>query len=102
MTVYVYELSGQRGLLFGRTPHPSPWFGLTAETDDEVHAFAVRLGLSRNMFQPGEPTGPQQAAPTGQRELLPDLACYAAPQVRSIALGRAFHREQARQRPAAN
>ncbi len=65
MTVYVYKLRGQGGLLYGRTPHPSPWFGLTADTEDELHAFAGRLGLGRNVWQPGKPTGPQQVSVTG-------------------------------------
>jgi hypothetical protein len=36
VTVYVHKLPGQGGFLYGRTPHPSPWFGLTAETEDEL------------------------------------------------------------------
>ncbi len=58
MTVYVYELPGQRHTLFGRSPMSDPWFGLTA-----------RLGLTRVMFQPGTPDGPQQVSATGRYDV---------------------------------
>jgi Protein of unknown function (DUF4031) len=61
MTVYVYELPGQRHTLYGISPMSDPWFGLTADTEAELHAFAARLGLSRVMFQPGTAAGPQPA-----------------------------------------
>lgn len=57
MAVYVYKLRGQSRLLYGRTPPPPPMFGLTADTQDELHAFAARLGIRRD---PGTPVGPQQ------------------------------------------
>jgi hypothetical protein len=60
MTVYVHKLPGQGGTLFGRTAHPDPWFALTADTDDELHASAASLGLTRLMFRPGTPAGPRQ------------------------------------------
>jgi hypothetical protein len=69
MTVYVYELPGQRHTLFGRSPMSDPWFGLTADTDAELHAFAERLGLTRVMFQPGTPDGPQQVSATGHYDV---------------------------------
>jgi Protein of unknown function (DUF4031) len=68
MTVYVHKLRGQGGLLTGGTPN-DPWFGLTADTEDELHAFAARLGLQRNTFQPGTPTGPQQVSVTGHYDV---------------------------------
>jgi uncharacterized protein DUF4031 len=68
MTVYVHKLRGQSGLLSGRTPN-DPWFGLTADAEDELHAFAARLGLQRSMFQPGTPTGPQQVSVTGHYDV---------------------------------
>ena len=34
-----------------------PLFGLTADTQDELHAFTARLGIRRD---PGTPVGPQQ------------------------------------------
>jgi len=58
--VYVHKLEGQGRAFFGRSPSPDPWFVLTADTDDELHAFAARLGLTRVMFRPGTPAGPRQ------------------------------------------
>ena len=69
MTVYVYELPGQRHTLFGRSPMSDPWFGLTADTEDELHAFAARLGLTRVMFQPGTPDGQQQVSASGHYDV---------------------------------
>ena len=61
VTVYVHKMEGQGRALFGRTAAPDPWFILTADTDDELHAFAERLGLTRVMFRPGEQALPKQA-----------------------------------------
>ena len=61
MTVYVHKLPGQSGLLLGRVAPPNPWFSLTASADDELHALADRLGLTRDMFRPGLPAAPRQA-----------------------------------------
>ena len=69
MTVYVYKLPGQSHGLFGRSPYPDPWFGLTADTEDELHAFAAKLGLTRIMFQPGTPGGPHQVSATGHYDV---------------------------------
>jgi hypothetical protein len=55
MTVYVHKLQGQGRAFFGRTPSQDPWFVLTADTDDELHAFAASLGLTRIMFRPAAP-----------------------------------------------
>lgn len=65
VTTYVYKLRGQCGLLYSRTPHPNPLFGLTADSEDELHAFAARLGLGRNLYQAGKQAGPQQVPATG-------------------------------------
>ena len=40
MAVYVNKLRDRARLLFGRTSPPPPWFGLTADTQDELDAFA--------------------------------------------------------------
>jgi len=40
MAVYVNKLRDRSRLLFGRTAPPSLLFGLTADTQDELHAFA--------------------------------------------------------------
>jgi hypothetical protein len=65
MTVYVYELPGQRHTLFGRSPMSDPWFGLTADTDAELHGFAARLGLTRLMFQPARQMDRRMGPPPG-------------------------------------
>ncbi len=55
MTVYVHKDRGQSRLLFGRTPFRDPWFSLTADTEDELHTFAARLGLLPTTFHLGTP-----------------------------------------------
>lgn len=60
MTVYVHKLQGQSRAFFGRTPRADPWFVLTADTDDDLHAFAASLGLTRVMFRPGKQALPHQ------------------------------------------
>jgi hypothetical protein len=37
--------------------HRSAWSHLTADTPEELHEFAARLGLRRAWFQPGRPAG---------------------------------------------
>jgi hypothetical protein len=69
MSVYVHKDRGQGRYLFGRTASPDPWFSLTADTEDELHAFAARLGLQRSMFHPGTPTGPQQMSVSGHYDV---------------------------------
>lgn len=56
MTAYVYKFSGQRGKLFTQA-YPSPWYGLTADTVDELHSFAELLGLSRQFYRPLQSDG---------------------------------------------
>jgi len=41
----------------GRTAPPPPLFGLSADSDDELHAFAERLGIGRNPDTPVTPAG---------------------------------------------
>jgi uncharacterized protein DUF4031 len=69
MTVYVHKMEGQgraflggfRGATRARQQAPTdPWFILTADTDDELHAFAKSLGLTRIMFRPGKQALPKQ------------------------------------------
>jgi hypothetical protein len=59
MTVYVHKMEGQsRALLRGggwrsrRYMPTDPWFVLTADTDDELHALAASLGLTRTCSAP--------------------------------------------------
>jgi Protein of unknown function (DUF4031) len=56
--------------LFSRCPSPNdPWFGLTFDTEAELHAFAARLGLTRVMFHPGAPDRPRQVAAAGHYDV---------------------------------
>jgi Protein of unknown function (DUF4031) len=68
MTVYVHQLAGQGRAFFGRTPSPDPWFVLTADTEDELHAFAACLGLTPAMFRPATPAGPHRG-PAGHYDI---------------------------------
>lgn len=65
MAVYVHQLRGQRSVV-GLS---DPWYGLTADTDDELHAFAARLGLQRDMFRPSTPAGPHQTPTAGHYDV---------------------------------
>ncbi len=56
MAFYVNKLRDRSRLFFGRTAPPPPLFCLTADTQDELHAFAAKLGIRRD---PGTPVGPQ-------------------------------------------
>jgi len=67
MAVFVHKMEGQgRGFALtggerARRHLPSaPWFLLTADTDEELHAFAAKLGLTRIMFKPGKQALPRQ------------------------------------------
>jgi hypothetical protein len=75
--VYVNKLRDWSRFLYGRVSPPPPLFGLTADTQDELHAFAARLGIRRD---PGTPVGPQQELVTrhytltqGQRDRAVEL-----------------------------
>jgi len=69
MTVYVHKLEGQSRAFFGKTASPDPWFVLTADTDDELHALAASLGLTRTMFRPATPGGPHQKSVAGHYDV---------------------------------
>lgn len=69
MAVYVYKPAGQGTALFGRTAHPDPWFALTADTEDELHALAADVGLTRAMFRPATPAGRRQPPVAGHYDL---------------------------------
>ena len=69
MTVYVHKLQGQGRAFFGRTGHPDPWYVLTGDTDDELHALAASLGLTSAMFRPGTQAGPRQVAVAGHYDV---------------------------------
>lgn len=59
MTVYVYKYAGQGPRATYLSPSnwttdawPDPWFGLTADTEGELHPFAKELGLPRRYYRP--------------------------------------------------
>ena len=60
VTVYAYKMRHQGR--FGAPTISDPWFNLTADTQDELYAFAATLGLPRQVFQPDSLVGPQQAS----------------------------------------
>jgi hypothetical protein len=57
VTVYAYKMKHQERWAGGLS---DPWFKLTADTQDELHEFAARLGLPRQGPQPDSLIGPQQ------------------------------------------
>jgi Protein of unknown function (DUF4031) len=69
VTVYVHKLRGQSTAFFGHTARSDPWFVLTADTDDELHALAASLGLTRIMFRPATPAGPHQEPVAGHYDV---------------------------------
>jgi Protein of unknown function (DUF4031) len=69
MTVYVHKLPGQGRALLGRTANPDSWFVLTADAEDELHAFAANLGLTRIMFRPGTPARRRQVPVAGHYDV---------------------------------
>ncbi len=60
MTIYVYKLRGLHPFA-PRQSYEPPWFGLTADTEDELHTLAERIGLYRNLYRP--PTAAVQHVP---------------------------------------
>jgi hypothetical protein len=57
MTVYADDASIQAEVRNSSRVHRSQWSHLTADTQEELHEFAARLGLRRSYFQPGTPAG---------------------------------------------
>ena len=57
MTVYVDDSAIPATVSNGGARHTSQWSHLFADSQDELHAFAARLGLRRSYFQPGRPLG---------------------------------------------
>ena len=53
VTVYVYRLRGSYPLgQRGYRSYEPPWFGLTADTEDELHSLAENIGLYRHFYRP--------------------------------------------------
>lgn len=57
MTVYAGDASIPAEVRNGSRVRRSWWSHLTADTQEELHEFAARLGLRRSYFQPGRPLG---------------------------------------------
>jgi len=57
MAVYIDDAGIPASVRNGSRVHTSTWCHLTADTQEELHAFAAQLGLKRSYFQPGKPLG---------------------------------------------
>ncbi len=79
MTVYAYKMQHQ-GRFVSRAMS-DPWYHLTADTEDELHAFAAQLGIPRQGFEPGPLVGVQQVSVSWH------YAVTAGERERAIALG---------------
>lgn len=67
MTVYAYKFAGQGSKPF-TVAWPLPWFGLTADTEEELHSFARELGLARQLYRPVK-DGPEVLPLVGHYDL---------------------------------
>jgi hypothetical protein len=63
VTVYVDDASIRALVPNGRVVHDSRWSHLFADTQQELHEFAEKLGLRRSYFQPGRPRGDGSPSP---------------------------------------
>jgi Protein of unknown function (DUF4031) len=86
MTVYADDASIPAEARNGARVHRCRWSHLTADTQDELHEFAARLGLRREWFQPGRPRGDGTPSPfwhydvtAGKRALAIRMGARAAP-----------------------
>jgi Protein of unknown function (DUF4031) len=66
MTVYVYKLPHQAPL---GGPYPPPWYGLTADSEPELHALAEMIGQDRQFYRAADPEGQQQLPLVGHYDL---------------------------------
>ena len=51
MAVYVYMYGSQKPKAM-TAAWPHPWFGLTADTEEELHPFAEDLGMHGDLYRP--------------------------------------------------
>jgi hypothetical protein len=51
VTIYVYPLKGQRPIAPIRYAEPL-WYGMTADSEEELHPFAETIGLYRHFYRP--------------------------------------------------
>jgi hypothetical protein len=79
VTVYAYKMQHQ-GRFLTRTMS-EPWYDLTADTEDELHAFAAQLGIPRQGFEAGPQVGVQQVSVSWH------YTVTAGERERAIALG---------------
>ena len=56
--IYVDDIAIPATVRNGSRTHTSRWSHLTADSEEELHAFAARLGLKRSYFQPGPDYAP--------------------------------------------
>lgn len=84
VTVYAYKMKHQQRWAGGIS---DPWFKLTADTQDELHEFAARLGLRRQGSQLESLVGPQQVSVSwqiivtaGERDRAIELGAHAITQ----------------------
>jgi hypothetical protein len=68
MTVYVYKLR-DLSRFATRGVYRSPWFGLTADTADELHHCAQKIGLPRNLYRPPTAVAPKHVPGVGHYDL---------------------------------
>jgi hypothetical protein len=68
MTVYVYKLRDLSRFAIRGVYRP-PWFGLTADTPDELHRCAKKIGLPRSLYRPATAAAPQHVPGVGHYDL---------------------------------
>lgn len=68
MTIYVYPLKGQRPIAPIRYAEPL-WYGMTADSEDELHPFAESIGLYRHFYRPPDVAVSPQALGIGHYDL---------------------------------
>jgi hypothetical protein len=79
VAVYVYKMQHQG--IFVTREMSDPCYQLTADTEDELHAFAAQLGIPRQGFEPGPLVGVQQVSVSWHYTLT------AGERDRAVALG---------------
>jgi hypothetical protein len=87
MTVYVDDACIQATVLNGSRRYSSQWSHLIADTEQELHEFAVRLGLRRAWFQVAKPLGRRPVDPTSVRAQMWHYDLTAPKRARAIRLG---------------
>jgi hypothetical protein len=98
VTVYVYKLRGQFLIAPARLA-PLPWFGLTADTEEELHPLAEEIGLYRHFYHPPSPPSPPGPPPPAGRPGLAWVGHYALDQgEHDRAVARGARRISARRR----